>query len=113
MKKMRTTQKNTWNPKPSNKQKNTKIWTYITEWWTNHTNSTVSVFTKTNNPKVIIKSENINNECNNFWGNLNKHKLIKFTCIVIICVIVLMIFFLSLKTYNRVNDLATYIHSTM
>jgi hypothetical protein len=32
-----------------------------------------------------------------------------FFCFIIICIIILATFFLSLKTYNTVNELAEYI----
>ena len=68
----------------------------------------VSVFTKTTTPKVIIKSENI--DSNNTFQNINrsKHKLLKFICSIIMCLIILMTFFLSLKTYDTVNELSKY-----
>ena len=73
-------------------------------------NTSVSVFTKTTNPKVIIESEHIKEECHSKW-NRNKHKLLKFLCMMIMCIIILITFFLSLKTYNTVNELAKYFMS--
>lgn len=72
--------------------------------------ASVSVFTKTTNPKVIIESEHIKEECHCRW-NRNKHKLLKFLCMMIMCIIVLITFFLSLKTYNTVSELAEYFMS--
>ena len=74
---------------------------------TNSSNTNVSVFTRTTNPKVIIESENVN------WSfewkeHHGKHKLLKFICMMIMCLIILMTFFLSLKTYNMVHNLSEY-----
>lgn len=69
--------------------------------------TSVSVFTKTTNPKVIVKSENIRDEYH--WkGSRNKHKILKFLCLIIMCLIILITFFLSLKTYNTVSELSEY-----
>lgn len=71
--------------------------------------SNVSVITKTTTPKVVIQSENVNN--NNLLNEINdKHLLLKLICFVIMCVILLMTFFLSLRTYNAVNQLSDYVH---
>lgn len=70
--------------------------------------SNVSVITKTTTPKVVIQSENINN--NNLLNEINdKHLLLKLICFVIMCIILLMTFFLSLRTYNAVNELSDYV----
>ena len=70
--------------------------------------SNVSVITRTTSPKVVVQSERMNetslNEIN------DKHILLKLVCFVIMCVILLMTFFLSLKTYNAVNELSDYVH---
>lgn len=76
----------------------------------NSSESNISVLTKTTNPKVIINSENFKDNCNNLpHHNRKKHKLLKSICFMIICIIILMTFFLSLKTYNIVNELSYYI----
>lgn len=67
----------------------------------------VSVFTKTTAPKVVIQSENIDN--NLFSENVNKHQILKICCLIIMSIILLMTFFLALKTYNAVNELSDYI----
>lgn len=67
----------------------------------------VSVFTKTTAPKVIIQSENIDN--NLFSEKVNKHQILKICCLIIMSIILLMTFFLALKTYNAVNELSDYI----
>lgn len=69
--------------------------------------SNVSVITKTTTPKVVIQSENVNN---NNKVLEDKHLLLKLVCFVIMCIILLMTFFLSLKTYNAVNELSDYVH---
>ena len=69
--------------------------------------SNVSVITKTTTPKVVIQSENVNN---NNKVLEDKHLLLKLVCFVIMCIILLMTFFLSLKTYNAVNGLSDYVH---
>ena len=61
-----------------------------------------SVITKTTRPKVVIQSENIENDC----SICHNHKMIKFIFLIVICCIILITFFLSLKTYNMVNELS-------
>ena len=61
-----------------------------------------SVITKSTRPKVVIQSENIENEC----SICHNHKMIKFIFLVVISCIILITFFLSLKTYNMVNELS-------
>lgn len=74
----------------------------------NKESSNVSVITKTTTPKVIIQSENVNREQ---LDQINdKHLLLKLICFIIMCIILLMTFFLSLKTYNSVNELTNYIY---
>lgn len=71
--------------------------------------SNVSVITKTTTPKVLVQSENITNN-ENILNEINdKHLLLKLICFIIMCVILLMTFFLSLKTYNAVNELSDYV----
>ena len=78
----------------------------------NSSDSSVSVFTRTTNPKVIIKSENIENSWKFIWkGILDKHRLLRFIWMIIMCLIILITFFLSLKTYNTVNELSEYLMS--
>lgn len=72
--------------------------------------SNVSVFTKTTSPKVIIKSESLKHDYNySLCQNRDKHRLLQLVCFMIMCVIILMTFFLSLKTYNVVKELSDYI----
>jgi len=70
----------------------------------------VSVFTKTINPKVVIQSGNLENTktCQN--QNVCSCRFLKFVCLMIMSIIVLMTFFLALKTYNIVNELAALLN---
>ena len=70
----------------------------------------MSVFTKTTRPKVILESESLKGK----WDTLLErhycgYGVLKFLCFIILCIIVLMTFFLALRTYNMVNELANYI----
>lgn len=64
--------------------------------------SPITVITKTRTPKTIIQSEHINNELD---IKFNPNNIIKYICLFIMCVIILITFFLSLKTYNILNNL--------
>lgn len=65
--------------------------------------SEISVITKTTNPKVLIQSEA-------FSDNLcTKHQLLRFICMIVMCMIILITFFVSIKTYNLVQELSNYI----
>lgn len=101
-KKSASKSKKQWNPIESKKTQK-EIWNSNII----NSDSEVSVFTKTTNPKVIIESEQIKNKCYE-KTNRNKHKLLKFLCLVIMCTIILITFFLSLKTYNTVKELSEY-----
>ena len=70
-----------------------------------HLENGVSVFTKTTNPKVVVQSENVDSSV--LFGNQNifGHRFLRSICLIILAVILLMIFFLTLKTYNTVNEL--------
>ena len=74
----------------------------------NSPESNISVLTKTTNPKIVINSEDFKN-CDENLTIQKKHKLLKTVCFMIICIIILMTFFISLKTYNMVNELSYYI----
>jgi hypothetical protein len=69
----------------------------------NNSEPSVSIFTKTTNPKVIIQSEKVGAPQN--IQNIHRHRILKFVCLIVMSVIILMTFFLSLKTYNTVNEL--------
>lgn len=100
--------KNTVNKKSTKKDWTTKIVTDKNQTINPETN--VSVFTKTTNPKVVIKTENFENNWNNYSNkNYDKHKILGFACLIIMCIIILATFFLSMHTYNTVNELAEYI----
>ena len=103
---MITDSKHRSNSKKTSNKKDEKILQVNTE----KDPSNVSVITKTTAPKVIIQSENITNNEDIVNKISNKHLLLKFICFVIMCIILLMTFFLSLKTYNAVNDLSEYVH---
>lgn len=71
------------------------------------TESNISVITKKRSPKVIIQSESIEHRDESVCGD-TKHQLLKFICLIVICIIILITFFISLKTYNMVNGLYSY-----
>jgi len=75
----------------------------------NISENNVSVFTKSINPRVIIKSEDMDQKPNLLIQNMDKHQILKVCCLIIMCIILLMTFFLSLKTYNTVQELSDYI----
>ena len=66
----------------------------------------VSVITKTTNPRIVIQSENFNRD---YQFGLHKHTLLKFICLIIMCVIILITFFISIETFDMVRDLTHYI----
>jgi len=68
----------------------------------NDSDANVSVFTKTTNPNVVINSEDVAT-----YGKqrFHKHRILKSVCLIVMGIIILMTFFLSLKTYNAVNEL--------
>ena len=65
----------------------------------------VSVFTKTTNPKVIIQSENVDSSGHCQKQSFCGHKVLKTICLIILGIVVLINFFLALKTYNIINEL--------
>jgi len=69
----------------------------------NNSDTWVSVFTKTTNPKVVIQSDKIDTLDN--CQKIHKHQILKSVCLIVMGIIILMTFFLSLKTYNTVNEL--------
>ena len=71
----------------------------------------VSVFTKTTTPKVVVQSEKM--DCTSIYQNICEHRILKSACLIIMGVVILMTFFLSLKTYNTVNELSDYIHTVV
>jgi hypothetical protein len=74
----------------------------------NSDGSDFSVITKTTKPKVIVQSECVDNY-NTSDLSLCNHKMVKFVCLIVMCIIILITFFLSLKTYNIVTELSNYI----
>jgi len=102
--------KNKKKPEIKNKQNKSDIETSIKKNTPNFPGKEVSVITKTTKPQVMIQSEKINRSQENLmynWTILTKDKnhLIKFCCITIMGIIILLTFFLSLKTYNMIKDL--------
>ena len=69
----------------------------------NNPDAKVSVFTKTTNPKVIIQSDKLASSETN--KNIHRHRILKSIYLIVMGIIVLITFFLSLKTYNIVNEL--------
>lgn len=67
--------------------------------------SNVSVITKTTNPKIVIQSESFDKDGQ--W-DLHKHTLLKFICLIIMYIIILITFFISIKTFDMVKDLTQY-----
>lgn len=65
--------------------------------------TSVSIFTKTTNPKVVIQAEKI--DVPHTIQNIHRHRIIKSACLIVMGIIILMTFFLSLKTYQTVNEL--------
>lgn len=98
------------NHKSNTKKSSTKKNSWVLEVKSEKTPSNVSVITKTTSPKVLVQSENINNNENLLNENHDRHLLLKLICFVIMCIILLMTFFLSLRTYNAVNELSDYVH---
>ena len=73
-----------------------------------NSDANVSVFTKTTSPKVVVQAEKMENF--EFNQNIYRHKILLSACLIIMGIIILMTFFLALKTYNNVNELSDYIH---
>ena len=73
-----------------------------------NSDANVSVFTKTTSPKVVVQAEKM--ESFEFNQNIYRHKILLYACLIIMGIIILMTFFLALKTYNNVNELSDYIH---
>lgn len=92
---------------PRSEKKQDSVFEVTKEKNSDSNEANVSVFTKNRNSKVIVWSENLNNNYDSLsYQNRNKHKFIKFLCVMIMCLIVLMTFFLSLSTYNTINKLS-------
>ncbi len=101
---MITSKKNSWKTREIE-----QTWTKTRK--SNHTSeynpeSNVSVITKTTNPRVVIQSENFDKDSQ--W-DLHKHMLLKFICLIVMCTIILITFFVSIKTFCMVKDLTQYI----
>lgn len=70
-----------------------------------HIETGVSVFTKTTNPKVVVQSEKVSDSVSFKNQNICGHRFLKSICLIILAVILLVIFFLTIRTYNTVNEL--------
>ena len=98
--------KNTIKKLPSNNKKATKK---TPSWeWTVVLDKNISVITKTTAPKVVIQSENVK-YADNANKNIYDHKVFQFILAIVMCIIILITFFISLKTYNTLNSLSDYI----
>lgn len=70
----------------------------------------VSVITKTTKPKVVIQSEKIAEPKNcNYSDFCKKYSIVEYLYLIIMWIIVLITLFISIKTYNTVNNLANFI----
>lgn len=67
--------------------------------------SNVSILTKTTGPKVVIQSENLKPSTIYSSQSIRRHRVLKSVFMVVMGIIILITFFLSLKTYNTVNEL--------
>lgn len=65
----------------------------------------VSVFTKTTNPKVVVQSEKVGDSVSFKDQSICGHRFLKSACLIILAIVLLTVFFLTLKTYNTVNEL--------
>ena len=73
---------------PKKIKKDNKIFNSISEKKIETSNeNNVSVFTKTTNPKVIIQSDNLGEKLNLFTQNMDKHKILKLCCLIIMSII--------------------------
>lgn len=98
--------KTTWKTTKSTKTKVSKKGTVsdvVEKKVSNNPDTSVSVFTKTTNPKVVVQSEKIDTP--QVIQNIHRHRILKSVCLIVMGIIVLMTFFLSLKTYQTVNEL--------
>jgi len=99
-------EKNTIKKSPSNNTKSTKK----TLSWerTVVLDKNISVITKTTSPKVVIQSENVK-YADKADESMCNHKVFQFILAIVMCIIILITFFISLKTYNTLNSLSDYI----
>jgi len=67
-------------------------------------NENVSVITKMRSPDVVLKSERIRN---NGYSNVCtwKIRMLEFTCLITMCIVILATFFLSIRIYSMLNEL--------
>ena len=68
--------------------------------------SNVSVFTKSTNPKVVVWAEKLN-EKSLYYSKLCSWKIMKLVFMVVMSILLIITFFVSLKTYHIVEHLST------
>ena len=66
--------------------------------------SSVSVFTRSVNPKVVVWAEKVNNE-NLCCNRQCSWKIIKFVFMVVMSILLIITFFVSLRTYHIIENL--------
>ena len=103
MAKIKTTWESWFSGRESHKKRNISE-VAIEKKVSNNSGTNVSVFTKTTNPNIVVLSEKMDNT-HNYVQNTNRHRILKSACLIIMGIIILITFFLFLKTYNRVNEL--------
>ena len=109
-----TTTKTTWKTKNNqvsgkDSKKESVFEVAVEKKLSDNSDANVSVFTKTTSPKVVVQAEKLGNF--GFNQNIYRHKILLFACLIIMGIVILMTFFLALKTYSNVNELSDYIHS--
>lgn len=72
----------------------------------NNPETNVSLLTKRTGPSVIIQSENMDTHFD--YKNIRKRRILKSICMIVLGIIIMMTFFLSLRTYNIVTNMNCY-----
>ncbi len=68
------------------------------------TESNVSVFTRSTNPKVVVWAEKVNNE-KSCYNRQCSWRIMKFVFMVVMSILLIITFFISLRTYHIVENL--------
>ena len=70
----------------------------------NHAESSVSVFTRSTNPKVVVWAEKVDKviSCNNRW---HSWRIMKFVFMIVMGILLVITFFVSLRTYHLVENM--------
>lgn len=101
------TKKVAWSNKNSPKSKVSKketISEVITEKkLSNDSTPSVTVFTKTTAPKLVVQSEDANC-CTSYVHHSQTYRIFKSVCLIVLWIIILMTFFLNLKIYQMINE---------